>query len=106
MFKAANYVYEIYRTNANMAEVNNIPSASVVNVGYPGFLVDVINGAQKNCPVPLDFEDLHDQYYEMTSDERADDNKAFREFLGRCNAELAEAYPDRAKMLQVVREKY
>lgn len=90
------YVYEIFRTN----EANN--GSDVLNIGLPMFQSDVASGEQRLCPVALDFAALKEDYMAMTSDERAADNKEFREFVGQHMAELAEAYPDRDAMLAIV----
>ena len=94
--KTLNYVYEVFKTN----EANN--GTDVLNVGLPMFQSDVASGEQRLCPVALDFAALKEDYMAMTSDERAADNKEFREFVGQHMAELAEAYPDRDAMLAIV----
>lgn len=90
------YVYEIFKTN----EANN--GSDVLNIGLPMFQSDVASGEQRLCPVALDFAALKEDYMAMTSDERAADNKEFREFVGQHMQELAEAYPDRDAMLAIV----
>lgn len=94
--KMLNYVYEVFATN----EANN--GSDVLNIGLPMFQSDVASGEQRLCPVALDFAALKADYMAMTSDERAADNKEFREFVGQHMAELAEAYPDRDAMLAIV----
>lgn len=94
--KTLNYVYEVFKTN----EANN--GSDVLNIGLPMFQSDVASGEQRLCPVALDFAALKKDYMAMTSDERAADNKEFREFVGQHMAELAEAYPDRDAMLAIV----
>ena len=94
--KTLNYVYEVFKTN----EANN--GSDVLNIGLPMFQSDVASGEQRLCTVALDFAALKEDYMAMTSDERAADNKEFREFVGQHMAELAEAYPDRDAMLAIV----
>ena len=94
--KTLNYVYEVFKTN----EANN--GSDVLNIGLPMFQSDVASGEQRLCPVALDFAALKEDYMAMTSDERAADNKEFRESVGQHMAELAEAYPDRDAMLAIV----
>lgn len=94
--KSLNYVYEIYKTN----EANN--GTDVLNVGFPMFQADVTAGVRKHCPIPLDFSALKKDYEAMNSEERAADNKEFREFVGQHYGELGRAYPDRDAMLAIV----
>ena len=94
--KTVQYVYEIFKTN----EANG--GADVLNKGLPMFQADITAGVRKYCPVALDFAALKKDYEAMTSDERAEDNKATREFIGQHMTELAEAYPDRDAMLAIV----
>ena len=95
--RTLDYVYEVYKTNAANGGMD------VLNIGLPMFQADVLAGEQKNCPVALDFAALKADYLSMTTDERAADNKEFREFVGRHVTELAEAYKvGKEAMLAVV----
>lgn len=95
--RTLDYVYEVYKTNEAMK------GNDVLNVGLAGFQADVTAGVRKNCPIALNFKGLKADYEAMTSDERAADNKEFREFVGQHVAELAEAYKQgRDAMLAVV----
>lgn len=96
--KLRDYVYEIYRTSKE----NNC--TDILNMALPMFQADLSAGEQHYCPVPLDFAALKAEYESMTSEERAEDNKDVRQFINQHKAELADAYPDRDKMLSIVRE--
>ena len=105
MINLKQYTYEIYRTNEAIKQANAGNPAyehpDVLNVGLSGFLSDLDKGERNFCPVPLDFAALGAAWAAMTSDERAAQNKAVREFIAHNSKALSQAYPDRDRMLAI-----